>query len=222
MGSIQAIIQGQLISHVSGKLTETDREARELDTKLLQQEAQYIKALTPRREATIEGIREDLKCLVGLEARAKFRARQVRLYDVGDEAGKLLAWLAKKEEDQRWISPIDSEAEGMAETPVEVLQALSVHLASLYLAQSETDQSDLEKLIRKILIPELQEEASHSLDWDFTEPGIAVALRQIKSGKSLGHKGLTTEFFKCVEYHVSVPLRTVYYRARREGRLSKT
>ncbi|KAJ1123121.1 hypothetical protein NDU88_001594 [Pleurodeles waltl] len=119
------------------KWKETDREARRLELRRLQ----FVKAHTPRLASKIEGMRDDLRSWVEQEARAK----QGKLNEMGEKVGKLLTWLVKKEEWQRWISSLDVQSGEQQETPVEVAQALATYLTSLYQAQRGTDQVDLEK-----------------------------------------------------------------------------
>ena len=127
-------MRGHLIVHVVGKRRERDREVSCLETNLNLWEADYI--ANPHSEILrrIEQAREEYRCLFQQEARTQYRAQQGRLYEVGNKAGKLLAWLARRDEEQRWISGVFDTSGTPVETAGQIAQTFADFLRTLYMS----------------------------------------------------------------------------------------
>lgn len=79
-------------------------------------EAEYITSPTLKVAIKIKKDREDCQTLMQQEVKFHHRVKQGRVYEHGNKAWKLLAWLAWREEGQKWIHKLRGREGVMVET----------------------------------------------------------------------------------------------------------
>ena len=76
-------------------------EIREIESRLLECESKVADKGTPERVRQMEILRKEYQDLTTGQVKLHLLATQHRLYEAGDKAGKLLAWLGNKERESR-------------------------------------------------------------------------------------------------------------------------
>lgn len=143
----------------------------------------------------LEVTQRELQALVEGEARTKIQTTQHRLYESGDRAGKLLAWLSRKEREANWVNQIE-EAGTRHTTAPAIVEAFAHHYTNLYAAQLTTGENSIDDYLKAIDMPTLQTEDSAALEAEITLEEVSAAIAKQKSGKTPGPNGLPGEFFK--------------------------
>ncbi|KAJ1186077.1 hypothetical protein NDU88_002862 [Pleurodeles waltl] len=107
---------------IRGKRKEQNLQEAELGLELV-----VFEARGQAEGGVEEGLRikrYELRALAEQHARASVMASQRQLYDVGDKANKLMAWLDKGDRERSWVREVQNK-EGA------VCQSIRVHSASL-------------------------------------------------------------------------------------------
>ena len=129
----EAVRKRHLIAHVVGIRRERDWAANNLETKLQLWETNlsptytlgHFGGSTPWVTSADRRGREEYRCLLQQVLSSQFRAQQGKLYKVGNKACKLLTWLTRRDEEQRWISVVRNTSGTLVETPGETAQTFA-------------------------------------------------------------------------------------------------
>lgn len=122
-------------------------------------------------------------------------AAQHQLYETGDRAGKLLAWLGHKEIESRWVLSI-KEQEVVHTTPENIAGAFERYYKALYEARTQAGDSQIRQYLQRIDMPNLTPDKRDSLEGDLILAEVTDAIGPQKAGKTPGPNGLPSEFFK--------------------------
>ena len=99
----KVVMRGSLISRIAGKRKKKYETLERLETTLRDLEMEVGMGMSGDCLHRLEMARDEYKGIVEEAARQQYRARQHRIYETGNKSGKLLAWLARREEGQRWV-----------------------------------------------------------------------------------------------------------------------
>ncbi|KAJ1202179.1 hypothetical protein NDU88_005980 [Pleurodeles waltl] len=142
-----------------------------------------------------------------------------RLYDVGDKAGRLLAWLDKRDQERSWVRTIRNKEGTDCESSESKVEVFAVYYEDVYTSASWMTEEDCTDLLRDIKLPSLSESERQDLEADLMEDEVADAMRGLQSGKAEGPNGLPAELFKCLGSIVTRHMLAMFEEAREVGRL---
>ncbi|KAJ1164164.1 hypothetical protein NDU88_004609 [Pleurodeles waltl] len=74
----------------------------------------------------------DLRALAERQARAFALASQCRLYDVGDKAGRLLAWLDKLDQERSWVRTMRNKEGTDCGSSESIVEAFAAYYEEVY------------------------------------------------------------------------------------------
>ncbi|KAJ1207148.1 hypothetical protein NDU88_002540 [Pleurodeles waltl] len=140
----------------------------------------------------------NLRALAEQQARAYATASQCRLYDVGDKASRLLAWLDKPNQECSCVRIIRTKEGTTCESSESIVEAFAVYYEDVYASVSQMTEEDCSELLRDIQLPVVSESERGDLEAELTEEEVMDALRALQSGKAAGPNGLPAELFKCL------------------------
>ncbi|KAJ1103865.1 hypothetical protein NDU88_001286 [Pleurodeles waltl] len=152
-----------------------------------------------------------LRALAEQHARAHALVTWRRLYDVGDKADKLLAWLDGWDRERSWVRQVKSGDGTKCGTNELIAEAFAVYYEEVCASMTLMTEEDCADLFRDIPHPELSVEKRNELDAELTEEEeVTEALRGRQSGKAARTNGLRMELFKCMGSTVAKHMLTMF------------
>ncbi|XP_078542147.1 IgGFc-binding protein-like [Lissotriton helveticus] len=115
---------------------------------------------------------------------------------MGDKAGKLLAWLDRRDRRDRWIAQLTVEGDVPIRDPGAIVQALATHYETVYASASTISEDEAYTYIKDLKMPVLTEEETRALDVDLTTEEIRLAIKALQTGKALGPNGIPVDLYK--------------------------
>ncbi|KAJ1163685.1 hypothetical protein NDU88_004139 [Pleurodeles waltl] len=83
-------------------------------------------------------------------------------------------------------------------------------MPAFYAARADVPEEETKTFVKDCPVRKLNPGEQESLEADFTEAKIAVALAQLHAGKAPGDSGLPLKFYRKIGYRVAKPLLLVY------------
>ncbi|KAJ1140359.1 hypothetical protein NDU88_006714 [Pleurodeles waltl] len=135
------------------------------------------------------------------EAREKLRLRQMelislaenhtrqysiavrRLYEVGNKAGKLLAWLEQKDRECVWVLRVENSELDMQTTGAALAETFADYYKSLYASMTDMSTADFRDFPRDIQLQELQKDNADTLEGEMMEEEVTLALLDLQKGR---------------------------------------
>lgn len=140
--------------------------------------------------------RQQYKELLWSEELARSQLTHHRIYESGDKAGKLLAWLDKKDRADRWIPNLQLHNGSIITNPQDIVNALADHFESIYTSAHTHSVQEALHFLRDIHTPKLSTQAAHELDADITIEELTTAIHSIQPGKATGPNGIPVELYR--------------------------
>lgn len=147
------------------------------------------------------------------------RDKDGRLYDLGGKAGKLIAWLDRKEKASRLVPELISDSGGKITDPQAIVNEFADHYKVIYQRSSDLPEEDSRALLSDISLPALTDEERSTLDSALTNDKIAQAIRNLQPGKALGPNGLPIELYKLKPDKIAPYLQAMFEKSRELGHL---
>lgn len=115
---------------------------------------------------------------------AKFHAlaTQRRIYDLGDKANKMIAWLEKRDRDRNWVPGIRTAEGGIRDTGVGITEAFVQYYEGIYQTPTEKGEQDCTDFLHDIRLPTLDQEDRTMLDSDITVEEVEAAMGDLQAG----------------------------------------
>lgn len=190
------VLLGHAISLIEGHKREQRREIEQLEQDIQRLELQQAKRPDDTAAQTLRIHREKYKHTLWTEAQMRYQSTQHKIYESGDKAGKLLAWLDKKNRATRWITQLITGKGSRVSHPQEIVEELADYFETIYSpTHTHTVQDELQ-FIRDIKLTRLSPQAADELDADLTVDEITTAIHSLQSGKAAGPNGIPIELYK--------------------------
>ena len=215
----KAVLKGQTVSFIAGHNKEKRAKLNELEEELLSLERSAVESTETGNMHQVKIKRKEYRDIAEEAAKYSARATQHRIYEAGDKAGKLLAWLSKRDMADRWVPSI-TQLEGKTvtgEEPVE--EVFAKYYAHVYKSSVPKSAEESRELLAEIQLPELTGEQKKALDADITVNEIEQAIHGLKSGKAPGPNGLPIEFYKLQTDTLAPYLLRMFLECREQGSL---
>ncbi|KAJ1089653.1 hypothetical protein NDU88_002802 [Pleurodeles waltl] len=111
---------------------------------------------------------QELTDLVDNSAHVHALATQRRLYDVGDRANRLLAWLEKRNWGRNWVMGIRDEAGDRRTTGDDIPEAFATYYEQVYSAKTDQPYENYIELLGDLPMMELRADDREVLDQGIT------------------------------------------------------
>ena len=102
------------------------------------------------------------------KVKQQIQATLHKLYDTGDKACKLLAWLGRKEVENRWVHKLVDREGNVSQTNEQISAAFAEYYADFYKARSLKDPHHIAQYLHHIQLPRLTAEDALGLEEDIT------------------------------------------------------
>lgn len=130
------------------------------------------------------------------EAKTRITKIQHTVYEVGDKAGKLLAWLDKREQANRWVAQLTLDTGTIVTDPQQIVNTFAHHYETIYTPITTTTLDDGLAFLKDIRMPTLTLEEAQALDADLMSEELSLAIGGIQTGKALVPNGIPIELYK--------------------------
>ena len=219
--AFKPVIKGQSLSITVGYKRE-----KNLVSELLEKELQILEKvmIESPSAATIHAINVKKKEYLDVAteaAKAAYLATQHRLYEVGNKAGKLIAWLDRREEEGRWIHEIKNHKGETATDPKEIAEIFSQHYTQVYKKSIHRPATDNRELINNWVLPAINEEDSKILEKEITIDEIEKTIHDLPSGKTPGPNGIPIELYKLASEILAPHLFNMFTESKKKGCLPR-
>ncbi|KAJ1118985.1 hypothetical protein NDU88_007171 [Pleurodeles waltl] len=124
--------------------------------------------------------RNELRSLPEQHARAYVLAPQLRLYDVGDIANKLLAWLDKRDQERSWVREVQNKEEVACRSNESIAEAFDAYYKEVYTSVTRMTEEDCMDLLQDIPLLGLSEVQRGELDAELTVETMAIKANTIQ------------------------------------------
>ncbi|KAJ1184671.1 hypothetical protein NDU88_001474 [Pleurodeles waltl] len=144
------------------------------------------------------------------EVKVSYLPKQKRIYEAGDKASKLTAWMVARERASMHIGELCLESGEIVRERGQITETFVTHMATFNTLTAEPPQTELESFVRDCLVKTLHREQQEAIDLDLTAAEITVTLAQMQAGKATGPSGQPVEFFCKQTRRVSKPMLFMY------------
>ncbi|KAJ1188315.1 hypothetical protein NDU88_005076 [Pleurodeles waltl] len=141
---------------------------------------------------------QQLRDLVGNKARAYVLVIQGHLYNVGDKANKLVAWLTGRDRGKDWVGTIRDKTGETHTTSEDIAKTFAQYYERLDESRATFLDKDCTDLLRDVTLQVLSSEDQGELEEDLSEEEIGQAIQELQSGKAAGLNGILVELYKCM------------------------
>lgn len=219
--AFKTVIRGEALSAITGQRKEKEAQLLTIESDLLTLERDAQMSDNPEVQHRMQLKATEYKALVTDAAKQLARQREGRLYDQGDKAGKLIAWLDKKRATQRVVSELRTESGTLLTELQEIASEFAAHYRRVYTTGSMLPEEDSRTLLADIKMPTLSEQDKESLEGALTVDELAKGIKELRPGKALGPNGIPIELYKLKPDLLSHHLKSMFEDCRELGKLPR-
>lgn len=218
----KAVIRGAILAKISGLRKEAQAALRLLEEQILELQNYPKGQDSDITQHQLEIKTKEFTDLATDAARTHYRATCNKIYDVGDKAGKLLAWLDRKKRTQRVVTETEENSTAWLTDPQDIAVPFGRYFQDLYTTLTPHAEEEGLSLLQGIPLPSLTEEETQDLETqdleaDITATEVENAIQSLNSGKVSGPKGLPIELFKLVASKIAPHLVDMFTESQKVG-----
>ncbi|KAJ1128801.1 hypothetical protein NDU88_007176 [Pleurodeles waltl] len=192
----KATIRGEIIAGEVGERRHRAKGLVTLETELKALEQQYATQPTQEIKKQMNQTREEYNIVTRDEVRQQYLLSSKRLYEAGNKAGKLLAWLGKKERSDSHIREIWTAKGKLIRESEEIMEEMAAQMEDFYKSHITIAKIEIDSFLSDCHVTRLSPQQTADLEDEIAEEEISVALGQLQKGKSPGPKGFPVKFFQ--------------------------
>lgn len=215
----KTVIRGEALSLIAAQKKEKRQELERLEREILQLENENNQSHTSATIHALQLKQDEYRALYSDRARAIGRDTQSRLYDQGDKAGKLIAWLDKKEQASRLVPELCAGDGSIITDPQAIVDRFAEYYREVYQSKSQYTELDSESLLQDIRLPSLTEAHRDALETEITNEEIISAIKALHPGKATGPNGIPIELYKLRPDVLAPHLRAMFLKSRDKRQL---
>ncbi|KAJ1115121.1 hypothetical protein NDU88_003347 [Pleurodeles waltl] len=130
------------------------------------------------------------------KAKQQMMASLHPLYETGDKAGKVLAWLGRREQESQWVHSLVDPVGNRCKTDAQIVHIFARYYKQLYAARSLCDSSMITTYLASNHNPTLGVEEWETLEEEMMLPEVLAAIAILNPGKTPGPNCIPDELFK--------------------------
>ncbi|KAJ1120799.1 hypothetical protein NDU88_008948 [Pleurodeles waltl] len=192
----KATIRGEIIAGEVGERQQGEKRLVTLETKLIALERRYTTQLTQDIKKQMKQKREEYNIVPRDKVRQQYLKQSKLLYEAGNKAGKLLAWLGKKELSNYLIREIWTAKEELIRDPKEIMEEMAAQMEDFYKSHMTIPEAEIDSFLIDCPMRCLSPQQTADLEEEITEEEKLAALGQLQKRKSPGPNGFPVEFFQ--------------------------
>ncbi|KAJ1097427.1 hypothetical protein NDU88_002546 [Pleurodeles waltl] len=163
-------------------------------------------ALVPRTledQGKLQLRQQELWSQVEYRARNYAITAQRRVYEVGDKAGKLLAWPEQRDSESSGVLKKENAESILQTTGITIAKAFAEYYEDLYASKTTMSTADCADFLRGIHLQVLQGEDRDALEVVMKEEEVAIL--DLQSGKAPGPNELPVDLYKGLTSTITGP-----------------
>lgn len=153
------------------------------------------------------------------QARAYALASQRKLYDLGDKANRVIAWLEKRDRERRWVPELVNSEGKLCVTGADIAETFAQYYEGIYQPQMGKGLEDCLAFLKDVAMPRLTTEDAEILDSDITIEEVETAISNLQTGKAPGPNGFPAEAFRGVAGILAPRMLEMFVDAKQRGSL---
>ena len=220
--TLKAYIRGQIIAYCSKTNKIKNAKLNELSCLITEIDDQYSKSPSPSL------FKEKLKLQTEYDLLCTDKATQLILkarhksYEYGDKASKLLAHQIRKDSSSRLITKIVNESGKMVIDHKEINNAFKCFYSKLYTSENTGQSSQNGEFLNDLTFPKVPLKYQSMLEAKISIKEIKEAIKSLKTNKTPGPDGFSSEFYKKFVDQLSPLLQTLFNESLSIGTLPPT
>lgn len=217
----KTVIRGHAISLITGHKKANRKHIVDLELNISQAEAAQTTDPSDTRAHTLNLVQQEYRAYTWEEAKLKYTHTQHKIYELGDKAGKLLAWLDTRERSTRWVAQLRLDSGELTTDPQLITEVLAKHYEKIYTNTSTDTIEDNLAFMKDIRMPKLTADDIEALETDLTTEELILALNALAAGKAVGPNGIPVELYKQAASQLIPPLLNMYTDSLKNGILPR-
>lgn len=192
---------------------------QELETKVRQAEQQMTTRGGDVAKEQLLRTQQAYKTYMWEEAKTRLSGTQHKIYEAGDKAGKLLAWLGKAERATKWVATIKITPHREITDPLQITEAFAEHFSQLYHSTMTDTITECLHFLQDIKLPLLNSDVRAELESSLTAEEIGNGIAALKVGKAVGPNGIPIELYRATSSRIAPHLLTMFTESLERGEL---
>ncbi|XP_062396829.1 LINE-1 retrotransposable element ORF2 protein isoform X1 [Sardina pilchardus] len=193
----KAVMRGKVIATTSFLKKQRIKRLSDLQLDLKKVELEHKQSFTPGSDVEMKKLRNQINEILGQEIQKKLIYTKQKYYEGGGKYSKLLAYKLKKQEADNTIYKIrDSATKNILQETEEIKNCFKDYYEKLYSQPQVHDDDKLESMLRTLDLPTVSDDQNSALKLPISEGELASAITRLKTSKSPGADGFTSEWYK--------------------------
>ncbi|KAJ1160381.1 hypothetical protein NDU88_000883 [Pleurodeles waltl] len=192
----KATIREEILAGKVGERRQRKKRLVTLETELIALERQCATQQTQELKKLMNQTRVGIQYSNPREVCQQYLLRSKRLYEAGNKASKLLAWLTKKERSDSHIKEIRTAKGKLLRDSEEIMEKMAAQMEDFYKSHITILKTEIDSFLHDWPMKRLSAQHTADLEEEITKEEISVALGQLQKRKSLGPNGFPVEFFQ--------------------------
>lgn len=195
----KAVLRGKIIAKTTALKKSKQEELIDLEAKLKELQRKHKLTLDANLEKEMHQIKTKLNDNQSRDILKSLMFVKQKYYEVGSKSTKLLAYKIKKQQTERTIYKIRDSRDGNIKYDLnDISQSFEIYYKKLYTQPSLDNKYLRDSLLEGLKRPTVSEAQNKSLCAPITEEELNGAISNLKSNKSPGLDGYTSEWYKAL------------------------
>lgn len=195
--ALKAVIRGKLVAKTAAIKKNREEVYKKEKEKLFITEQQHKTTQDPTLLPKIKEFRDNIDKILITEIEKKTRYLKQSYYEVGPRAAKLLSKQLKKQQADRTIHKIrDTNTNQIIHDPKEIGTQFMHYYRDLYSQPPSANIDQINVFLEKLDLPSIGKNQNDHLTSPITKAEIKKAINKLKTNKSPGSDGLSSEWYK--------------------------
>lgn len=221
--ALKAVIRGKVISFCAYQKKQRQSRLSELSKELKELETKHKKGSNPNLISKLKEIRNEINALHTQETQKKMIYTKQKYYESGSKFAKLLAWKLQKQQSDNTIYKIrDPYSKAVLHKQHEIQIAFQNYYKQLYSQPQLLDEQQIEQFLSSLNLPTLSEDENRKLKAEITKEELNSAISRLKTNKSPGPDGFSSEWYKTFRTELIPNLLNIFNTALKEGKTPPT
>ena len=220
--TLKAFLRGQIIGYSSrmkkirmAKLDDISQALASIDERYSSFPSQALYKERLRLQTEYDSLTTDKATY--LLTRARYN-----IYDSGDKAGKLLAQQARQTASSRLIPKVYNKNDEIVTDHLEINSTFKQYYSDLYTSECDKNFPQIDSFFDNLTFPSIQSEHNSFLGGNISSGEILDAIKSLKSNKTPGPDGFTSDFYKKFAPQLSPLLQAMFNESLSSGQLPPT
>ncbi|KAJ1081946.1 hypothetical protein NDU88_002118 [Pleurodeles waltl] len=167
----KATVRGEIIAGEVRERQQREKRMVTLETELITLERRYATQPTQDIKKQMKQKREEYNIVTRHKVRQQYLLQSKWLYEAGNKAGKLLAWLGKNEQSDSLIGEIWTAKGEPTRDPKEIMEEMAAQMEDFYKSRITIPEAEIDSFITDCPMTHLSLQQTADLEEEITEVG---------------------------------------------------